>query len=444
MSDLSALKAKITDKTAHIAQIGLGYVGLPVACMFAKNGFRTTGVDVDTARIETLRRGNNPIEGIEPGLDELVAQVITAGKFHPTTDYNALSDVDVVIIAVQTPVEASDHLPRYAHLRSALASLGAVLPPGALVIIESTVAPGTVHQVVIPALEQATGGKVGQAFHVGHCPERVMPGKLLHNITTLDRVAGADLPAVGEIMLALYKNIVGGTIDVADILTAELVKTTENAYRDVQIAFANEVARICESLGGDVWRVRELVNKSPGRHMLYPGAGVGGHCIPKDPWLLIANVGEGYHAGLIQQARHVNESMPLHVAQLTENALAEAGVALADATITALGYAYLENSDDTRHTPTAAFVQALDGRCHDLRIHDPFVAAYQGDLDAALTGSDAVVILVAHDLYREQNWADKLKLLKTPTLIDARHVLADDFTAEGAFIRVIGKGQATS
>ncbi|NOG51326.1 MAG: hypothetical protein HND48_19310 [Chloroflexi bacterium] len=201
----------------------------------------------------------------------MIADVVGRGRLKCTTDYADLRDVDVVLVSVQTPIDEDDHLPRYAHLRAALTALGAVLKCGALVVIESTLAPGTVHKVVIPTLEASTGGKVGEAFFVGHCPERVMPGRLIHNLTNMDRVAGGWSPEVAEVMRLFYRNIVRGQIDTTDLLMAGSVKTTENAYRDVQIAFANEVALVCEALGGDVWTLRELVNKSPGRVMLYPG-----------------------------------------------------------------------------------------------------------------------------------------------------------------------------
>lgn len=437
---LSDLVRRIEDKTAVVSVIGLGYVGLPVACMFARAGFQTWGVDIVAERIETLNAGKNPIEGKEPGLAELIEDVIGRGLLKCTTDYAALRDADVVLVSVQTPIDEGDHLPRYAHLRSALSALGAVLKRGALVVIESTLAPGTMHTVVIPTLEAATGGTVGEAFYVGHCPERVMPGRLIHNLTSMDRVAGGWTPEVAEVMRLFYRNIVQGEIDTTDLLMAELVKTTENAYRDVQIAFANEVALVCEALGGDVWRLRELVNKSPGRNMLYPGAGVGGHCIPKDSWLLIANARDAVATHVIPAARTVNRLMPAHVAALTEAALAECGVALEDAVIAALGYAYLANSDDTRDTPSQAFVEIMQARGAEVRIHDPYVRGFNGDVADALRGADAAVILVAHDEYVEADWNALLGLLRTPALIDARHVLPDDFLVPGAQVRVLGRG----
>lgn len=435
------LQRKIDDKTAHIAQIGLGYVGLPVACMFAKSGFRTTGLDVIAERVEKVNQGINPIEGIEPGLADLIETVVGDGNLHCTTDVSELHDADVVIVAVQTPVEDDTHKPRYENLRAALTDLGKVLQDGALVIIESTIAPSTMHTVVIPTLEASSGKKVNEGFYLGHCPERVMPGRLLHNIENMDRVIGGYDEATAQTVKLLYTNIIRGTLDTTDVLTAELVKTTENAYRDVQIAFANEVARVCEALGGDVWKVRELVNKSPGRQMLLPGAGVGGHCIPKDPWLLISSVQEDVQAQLIPTARRINESMPAHVLGLTQSALQDANIDPSEAIVAVLGYAYLENSDDTRHSPSEAFIQIASPVLGELRVHDPFVHAYQGDLDAVLADAHVAVILVAHDEYKQIDWKTVLPTMATPLVVDARAVLLKTEMPDSATVHILGKGQ---
>jgi UDP-N-acetyl-D-mannosaminuronic acid dehydrogenase len=437
---LNKLADAIRDHSARLSVIGLGYVGLPVACMFAGAGFRTTGVDVAAERVAMINRGENPIQGKEPGLAELIAQVVRDNHLRCTTDYADLDEVDVVIVCVQTPIDESDLRPRYAHLTAALTALGKVLKRGALMIVESTLAPGTMQNVVIPTLEQATGGKAGEYFYVGHCPERVMPGKLLHNLTHMDRVVGGQTPAVAEVMTALYRNIVRGDLDPTHLLMAELVKTTENAYRDVQIAFVNEVAQVCEVLGGNVWELRELVNKSPGRHMLYPGAGVGGHCIPKDPWLLIANVRDQLAPRVIPSAREVNRAMPAHMLKLTQDALTACGVALNGAAVVVLGYAYLANSDDTRDTPSQAYVELLEQHGASVRIHDPYVSEYNHSLEQTLTGADAAVIMVAHDEYGAADWRACLALLRTPVLVDGRHVLPDELYVEGAQIRVLGRG----
>jgi UDP-N-acetyl-D-mannosaminuronic acid dehydrogenase len=316
-----------------------------------------------------------------------------------------------------------------------------VLKDGALVIVESTIAPGTMSDVVLPLLEAGSGLKVNDSFFLGHCPERVMPGKLLSNLRNVNRVVGGMTPETAQTMVALYRHVVKGELDPTDCLTAELVKTAENAYRDVQIAFANEVALTCEALGGDVWKVRELVNKSPYRAMHLPGAGVGGHCIPKDPWLLIANVGSAFRPRLIPAARAVNEGMPLHMAELATHALLEAGVELQGARIAVLGYAYLQNSDEARNSPSEVLVKHLRASGAEVTIHDPYVAGYQRPLHSAVQGSDAVVVMVAHDGYRGLDLNELRKVVRLPILIDGRNLFQrEQVQAAGWEYRSLGRG----
>lgn len=432
---LAELKLKLEAGQAVVGVIGLGYVGLPVACAFAQAGFQVVGVDIDAGRVALIQQGVSPIEGDEPGLAELLAEVIASGCLAATTDYQQLAAADVVLIDVETPVD-DDHIPHYRALQAAVRSLSPVLKRGGLVIVESTIAPGTVDHIVKPLLEAQTGWQVNQDFYLGACPERVMPGKLLANLRQLSRVCGGSTPEVAEAMVALYRHIVAADLDVADVLTAELVKTTENAYRDVQIAFANEVALICEAVGGDVWRVRELVNKSPYRQMHLPGAGVGGHCIPKDPWLLAhglrlveSDVPLRPPLRLIPAARQINDGMPHHVGELTLAALQAHGLSPNEAKVAVMGYAYLENSDDTRNSPSASLVDFLRQAQVEVVIHDPWVTAYQGDLWASVKGCDAAVFMVAHQQYRELDLAQLETTLRTPVLIDGRH-LFDNHTAQ--------------
>jgi UDP-N-acetyl-D-mannosaminuronic acid dehydrogenase len=437
--NLAALRATIDDGSAHIGVIGLGYVGLPVACLFAEAGFHVVGVDRKAERVADIGAGRSPIVGDEPGLGALLGAMVAAGRLAATTDYERLRDCHVVLVCVETPVDA-DHTPHYAALRAAIARLAAVLRDGALVVIESTVAPGTTERTVRPALETGTGRRAGQGFWLGHCPERVMPGRLLANLRSLSRVVGGASPETAATMIALYRKIVpAAELDATDILTAELVKTAENAYRDVNIAFANELALICESAGGDVWRVRELVNKSPGRNVLLPGAGVGGHCITKDPWLLAHAAGDRTPLRLIPAARAVNDAMPLHVVTLVEAGLAEIGKTLSVATVLVLGYAYLENSDDTRNSPSAVVVDLLEAGGAQVRIHDPFVPGYGGDFEGAAREADALVVLVAHDAYRGLDPAALNPGGKRRVLVDGRRVLdAEQARAAGWVYRRIG------
>ena len=423
---MEELRKKIDSKEAKLAIIGLGYVGLPVAALFAEAGFDVYGIELRADRVDLINSGKNPIEGNEPGLAELLLKVVRAGKLIATTDYSTLADRDVILIDVETPVD-DNHVPHYDALRGALTSLAPVLKSGTLVIVESTIAPGTMNDMVLPMLEEKSKKKTNQDFYLGNCPERVMPGKLLHNLKSVNRVVGGMTPETAQRMIELYQHIVKADLDPSDCITAELVKTTENAYRDVQIAFANEVALICEAVGGDVWKVRELVNKSPGRQMHLPGAGVGGHCIPKDPWLLAYGVKDkGVPLRLIPAAREINDSMPEHMVDLLQKALAKAGRQLAGARIAVLGYSYLEESDDTRNSPSEALVKRLRELGATPVVHDPWVEEYKGDLLERIKGCDAAVVMVAHKDYCVV-MPDALKnALRAPIIIEGRKIYDEE------------------
>jgi UDP-N-acetyl-D-mannosaminuronic acid dehydrogenase len=420
---LEDINQRLESRTARIAVIGLGYVGLPVACEFARTGFEVLGVELRAERVEMINAGISPIEGEEPGLAELLAEVIRSRKLRATTDYNDLSLCEVILIDVETPVD-KDNRPRYEALRSVLGDLGPVLQPGALVIVESTIAPGTMDGLVRPLLEEHSGMKLNEGFFLGNCPERVMPGKLLSNLRGVSRVVGGMTPETAETMVNLYRTIVKADLDPTDCVTAEIVKTAENAYRDVQIAFANEVALICEAVGGDVWKVRDLVNKSPGRQMHLPGAGVGGHCIPKDPWLLAYGAeGKDTPVRLIPAARAINDGMPLHMAKLLKEGLQKAGKTLEGSRILILGYAYLEDSDDTRNSPSEVLVEHLKEAGADVVVHDPYIPEFQGDIMESGRGCAAALVMVNHKDYADLDIGEFLKKNSISILIDGRNTI---------------------
>jgi UDP-N-acetyl-D-mannosaminuronic acid dehydrogenase len=440
---LNDLQARISSRKAKLAVIGLGYVGLPVACRFAEAGFDLVGVEANRDRLLDIQAGTLPFSGHEPGLADLLTTVIAGNKFSATSDYGLLTDRDVILICVETPVDDAN-IPQYQALRSALTGLGPVLKPGALVIIESTLAPGTMQNLVLPLLEQSSGVKVNDGFYLGVCPERVMPGKLLANLRSVSRVVGGMTPETAETIALLYRAVVEAELDKTDCVTAELVKTVENAYRDVQIAFANEVALICAEVGGDVWAVRELVNKSPGRQMLLPGAGVGGHCIPKDPWLLAYAVHDkDVPLKLIPAARTVNNSMPEKVLELVQEALAARGLGLSGAKILILGYSYLEESDDTRNSPSENLVKRLLGQGAVPIIHDPFVREYRGSPVEMASGCDAAVLMVRHHVYRGLNLQTLHNSLRTPILVDGRGLIpVEEVRSAGLDYWGIGVGRS--
>lgn len=442
---LPDLKRKIENREACLAVIGLGYVGLPVACAFAEAGFNVLGIELRAERVAKLNRGESPIDGQEPGLEELLMTTVAGGKFRATTSYEKLKQTDVVLIAVETPVDVHN-IPQYRALKASLQSLSYVMKPGTLVVIESTIAPGTMKETVLPLLEKGSSLKVNQGFYLGNCPERVMPGRLLQNLRQVSRVVGGMTPETTDVIISLYRCVVQADLDPADCVTAELVKTAENAYRDVQIAFANEVALICEAAGGDVWKVRELVNKSPGRQMLLPGAGVGGHCIPKDPWLLAYGAEDkGVPLRLIPAARAVNDSMPQHVVNLIAHALGSMGKGIEGSRILVMGYAYLENSDDTRNSPSEVVVKRLQEMGAEVAIHDPNVSGYKKDLMSLAKGCHAVVLMVRHKEYSDLDLRELKNALDTPLLVDCRRLYTEDLAHEaGLSYFCLGMGNTGS
>jgi UDP-N-acetyl-D-mannosaminuronic acid dehydrogenase len=427
-----------------VAVVGAGYVGLPVACMFASKGIATLAVDIDAARVDKINRGISPIEGDEPGLPELISNAVKGGLLNATTDYSSISASDAVIVCVDTPIDESTRQPVLKILRSATRSVGEHMKRGALVSIESTLPPRTMQDVVIPILEDASGMKAGRDFLLVHCPERVMPGRLLRNLSQYDRVLGGYNAASVEAGKELYSVIMEGRLHTADILHAEISKTLENAYRDVQIAFANEVALACEELGADAFEVRWLVNTCPFRDMHIPGAGVGGHCLPKDSWLFASSLHE-FKPTIITSARETNERMPVHMAELVEDALNEAGRELADSKVAVLGLAFLRDSDDTRHSPALTIIDRLHGRTK-LVVHDPYVAKeYRAplvrDLEEALRGADCLVLVTDHSCYQGLDLQSVKNAMRTPAIVDGRNLFpADKCHAAGFIYRGIGKG----
>jgi len=429
-----------------VAVVGLGYVGVPVAAAVATTGAQVVGIDVDPKKVDAINAGRNPLRGREPGLPELLRSARVRRRLRATTDVSAASQADVVVVAVETPIDPVTHDPVYRALKSALTSLGPHLKKGALVSIESTLAPGTMEKVVRPTLERASGKKAGVDFHLVHCPERVTAGKLLYNLTNLHRVLGVQDARAARRAQAFYRRFVKGELHVTDWTTAEVAKTAENAYWDVQIAFANEVALLSEELGVDAYRVRELVNTCPYRAMLLPGAGVGGHCIPKDPWLLVSSALQT-KPELIPTARAVNDFMPRRMAQLVQEALAASGRPIKGARVAVLGFAYREGTEDARNTPAIPFIRELRRRGADVVIHDPYARSERGytvtrDLKAATEGVDCLAIVTAHDAYRRMDLRDLGRRMRRRVLVDGRNVFAGPEVVRAGFVyRGIGKGQ---
>jgi UDP-N-acetyl-D-mannosaminuronic acid dehydrogenase len=438
-----------------ITVIGMGYVGIPAAALLADvDGFDVTGLQRRSKRsgwkIEHLNEGKSPFEGDEPGLGELIARVVKKGTFRATDDVDILKDSDIILIDVQTPTDAR-HIPQYQSLKQVSEQIGKRIREGALVVVESTVAPGTTQNVVQKIIEEHSGLEAGKDFLLAFAYERVMPGKLINNIVNLPRIVGGINPESADRALEMYSKIVKAKIHTTDVLTAELCKTIENAYRDVNIAFANEMALVCESLGVNVYEIIELVNELPSRMMHIPGAGVGGHCLPKDTWLLRYGLNEygsqKMEPRFIALAREINNHMPMHMSFLIEDALEKRGIDIHDATVTILGIAYLENADDTRNTPAAPLISFLEGKGAKVVLHDPHVREWdlgpheiERDLVKAAKDSDCLALVTRHREYSDLDFSKLKKLMRTPAFIDGRNVYDEKkVIAEGFEYRAIGK-----
>jgi UDP-N-acetyl-D-mannosaminuronic acid dehydrogenase len=397
-----------------------------------------------------LYYGRSPSEGKEPGLDELIARVVKKGAFRVTDDFSVVGDMDTVLVDVQTPTDTADHAPSYLSLKEVSRRVGQYMSKGVLIIIESTVAPGTTQNVVQPILERKSGMKAGKDFYLAYSYERVMPGRLIEYIQNLPRIVGGINKKSEALAVRLYQKIVKERIFSTDILTAETSKTMENAYRDVNIAFANEMALIAENLGVDVFEIRELINSRSERHMHQPGSGVGGHCLPKDTWLLrygLQRYGqESMETEFISLARRINDYMPKYMAEMVEEALKKKKVRIRDAKIAILGVAYLEDSDDTRNTPAYSLIRDLESKGAEIVAHDPHVryfpeADLTRDLSAALSGAACVAIVTKHREYFRLSLARAKKLMRTPIIVDGRNVIDKKKAERAGFLyRGIGKG----
>jgi UDP-N-acetyl-D-mannosaminuronic acid dehydrogenase len=425
-----------------VAVVGLGYVGLPLACSFASAGFKTYGNDIDAMKVEKINRGINPIEGEEPGLSDLLMEVHGRGLLHAEQDPGILGRADAIFVCVDSPVDENKN-PDLRSLRKAVTSIAKNMKEGALLSIESTIPPGTMTNIVILTVREQRKFEPGKDYLLVHCPERVMPGRLLRNIKEYDRIMGAYDERSAEVGTEYYKKIVDGKIHITSLINAEITKTAENAYRDVQIAFANEVAMICEELGADAFEVRRLVNTCPFRDMHIPGSGVGGYCLPKDPWLLVSAASLSKKE-VIPAARRINEYMPVHMIGLVWKALGEMSV-YGRARIAIMGLSFLRDSDDTRNSPSLVIIDGLMER-HDLISHDPFVqkpykVEMVRDMEEALKGADCAVFVTEHSCYQDLDLAKIKGLMRNPIIVDGRNIFdAEECRKLGFQYKGVGKG----
>ena len=419
-------------RDGRVAVIGLGYVGLPTACMFATQGVNVLGVDSDQRLIDLLGEGHTSLA--EPEVQTLVTAAINSGRLELSTD---LQRCDAYIVAVPTPV-GDDHAADLSYVRRALADIKAVLTPGALVILESTVPPGTTRDVIVAEIEQS-GLRAGLDVMIAHCPERVLPGSTMHELINNDRIIGGIDRESAERAADLYSVFVRGRIHCTDATTAEMVKVMENTFRDVNIALANDFAKIADRIGVDVWEAISLANNHPRVNVLRPGPGVGGHCIAVDPWFLVQIDAEA--SRLLRAAREVNDAMPRYVCdRLLQSADLRGGH------VAVLGLAYRANLGDTRESPALTLIEHLLAAGLTVRAHDPYVTSQclpvaNEPIEQALSGASAVVVATDHRDFAELDPVKVARLVGQALIFDTRNCIAsEEWTEAGFEVITLGRG----
>ncbi len=434
LSSLEQIVAKM-----RVGIIGQGYIGLPLALLIASTGIEVHGYDINKKLIVNLLEGKPPFE--EEGIGNLLKSLL--GKtYFPTSDLDSLDRLDVVIIAVPTPLSESS--PNLMFLRSALESAAKVVRRGGTIIVESTLPPGSKNKIV--GWLRELGMEEGRDYYIAYCPERAMPGRLLEELIWNTRIIGADDEEAARASEEIYKRFVKGEIIRTSFSVAEVVKLVENTYRDVNIALANEVARACEVLGVDYWEVMRLANKHPRVNLLRAGVGVGGSCLTKDPlFLYLASKDRGYEPDLILYARRVNMDGPVRYARQVHRLLFQTKNGYGSRKIAVLGVTYKGNVNDTRESPARDFIKFFLRHGYMVSVFDPHTGETFGGMRAedpyeAASGADCVAVLADHWEFKELI-LDKLAALMTdpPVLFDGRGMFSRE-DVENSGIIYVGVG----
>ncbi|MEO5619003.1 MAG: nucleotide sugar dehydrogenase [Candidatus Eisenbacteria bacterium] len=418
------LLQRIERRTAHVSVIGLGYVGLPLAVEMAQAGFTVTGIDIDEARVKRLQRGDSYIQDVPT---KNVRALVKSGKLRATTDFGALRRADTVNICVPTPL-SKQRDPDVSYIVAATEQVKKFLHKGQLVILESTTYPGTTDELLLPMLSQS-GLKVGKDFFLAFSPERVDPGNPQFNTRNIPKVVGGVTPDCTRVAVELYRQRLETVVPVSSTQVAEMVKLLENTFRSVNIGLVNELAMMCSRLDIDVWEVIGAAATKPFGFMpFYPGPGLGGHCIPIDPFYLSWKArASGFEARFIELAGYVNGQMPEHVVRLVAEALNLRGRALRGSRVLVLGVAYKADIDDVRESPSLDIMEKLREHGAKIEYHDPFVPSieFAGQrmkstplTPAKLRQCDCVVIATAHT---GVSYGSVLRY--APAVVDTRNAL---------------------
>ena len=427
MNHQETLLSRLQDHTAHVATMGLGYAGLPLAIVFAEAGFTVTGIDSDQHKIELLNKGESYIQDIP---SEQVARLVNAGKLQGTTDFAVLAEADAVTICVPTPLRKTGD-PDVSFIITATEYLGKYLHPSMVIVLESTTYPGTTREIVLPNLTKHNDLTVGEDFFLAFSPERVDPGRTDWTTVNTPKVIGGITPACGKVATLWYRQALETTVPVTSSEVAEMAKLLENTFRMVNVGLVNEMALMCDRLGIDIWDVIDAAATKPFGFMKFtPGPGLGGHCIPIDPLYLSWKLRTlDYNARFIELASEINTNMPRIVVRKVQDALNQYGKALKGSNVLVVGAAFKPDVDDWRESPALDVIGLLREKGSQVGYHDPYIPKIYrdgwemnsaSDLMRSLETADCVVIVTNHTNY------DYHKILsKANLIVDTRNALRD-------------------
>ena len=415
-----------------ICVLGLGYIGLPAAALFATHGCEVVGIDINKSIVESINRGVMPFD--ERGLLELLERAIRSKNLVAKTE---VEDADAFIIAVPTPLDTEMKMAELGYVKSAGEMIYPHLRKGNIVILESTVPPGTSEKLLVPILKKS-GLEVSADFYLAHCPERAIPGNTIYEMIHNDRIVGGVDEESTALAKSLYSHFVKGNFYLTNSTTAEFVKLMENTFRDINIALANEFAQIAEECGVNSWDAIELANKHPRVNILKPGPGVGGHCIAIDPWFLTEN---STRCRVVSLAREINDSMPNHVLRIVKEMLN----CVDTPTITVFGVAYKGDVDDARETPALRFIRLAENEGYEVKVYDPYVKKFKYEIlgfEDAVKDSDCIVLITDHTQFKETNPEEIAYRMRNKNVVDTRNALDVGRWKETGFnVKVLGDGR---
>ncbi len=428
MSTKEILIKKLQDKTARIGILGMGYVGMPLAVVFANAGFNVLGIDPDQRKTDAFNKGISYIQDVPT---ETMLRLHKAGKLNMTTDFDALKELDAVSICVPTPLRHTGD-PDMSFINSAVEQLEKYVHKGMVIVLESTTYPRTTRELVLPKLTEGSGLKVGEDIFICFSPERVDPGRRDWTTLNTPKVIGGITPACTEVASAWYGSAMETIVPVSSAEAAEMAKLLENTFRMINIGLVNELAIMCERLGVDVWEVIDAAGTKPFGFMKFtPGPGLGGHCIPIDPLYLSWKMKEmNYNARFIELASEINSNMPRYVVSRVLDAMNDRGMVLKGSKVLVLGAAYKPDIDDVRESPALDVIALLKKKGADVSYHDPYVPQIHHEKEGwkmdsvkdamqAVKGADAVVIVTNHKAYDYQAILDSARFI-----FDARNAMS--------------------